>query len=72
MLEGGGEILDSEKPHFTRKQIKDHWRLGCQCKVKGDLKIKVPESVMGVKEWYWEKCHRRADHSRNRAQVRQV
>ena len=27
VLEGGGEILDSEKPHFTRKEIKDHWRL---------------------------------------------
>ena len=51
VLEGGGEILDSEKPHFTRKQIKDNWRLGCQCKVKGDLKIKVPESILGVKEW---------------------
>ena len=51
VLEGGGEILDSEKPHFTRKEIKDHWRLGCQCKVKGDLKIKVPESVLGVKEY---------------------
>ena len=51
VLEGGGEILDSERPHFTRKQIKEHWRLGCQCKVKNDLKIKVPESVMGVKEW---------------------
>ena len=49
--EGGGEILDSEKGHFTRKQIKDNWRLGCQCKVKGDISIKVPESVMGVKEW---------------------
>ena len=45
VLEGGGEILDSERPHFSRKQIKEHWRLGCQCKVKGDLKIKVPESV---------------------------
>ena len=51
VLEGGGEILDSERPHFSRKQIKDHWRLGCQCKVKGDLKIRVPESVLGVKEW---------------------
>lgn len=51
ILEGGGEILDSERPHFTRKQIKEHWRLGCQCKVKGDLKIKIPESVLGVKEW---------------------
>ena len=48
---GGGEILDSEKGHFTRKQIKENWRLGCQCKVKGDLDIKVADSVMGVKEW---------------------
>ena len=51
VLEGGGEILDSERPHFTRKEIKDHWRLGCQCKVKGDMKLHVSESVMGVKEW---------------------
>lgn len=51
VLSGGGEILDSEKGHFTRKQIKDHWRLGCQTKVKNDLSIKVPESVLGVKEW---------------------
>ena len=51
VLEGGGEILDSERPHFSRKEIKDHWRLGCQCKVKGNLSLKVPESVMGVKEW---------------------
>ena len=51
VLEGGGEILDSEKPHFTRKQIKEHWRLGCQCKVKGDLKIHVDESILGVKEY---------------------
>ncbi len=51
VLEGGGEILDSEKVHFTRKQIKEGFRLGCQTKVKGDLSIKVPESVLGVKEW---------------------
>ena len=50
VLEGGGEILDSERSHFSRKEVKDHWRLGCQCKVKGDLKVKVPESVLGVKE----------------------
>ena len=51
VLEGGGEILDSEKPHFSRKEIKEGWRLGCQCKVKGDLKLHVDESIMGVKEW---------------------
>ena len=54
VIEGGGEILDSEKGHFSRKQIKDHWRLGCQCKVKGNLSIQVPDSVMGVKEWECE------------------
>ena len=51
ILKGGGEILDSERPHFTRKEIKDNWRLGCQAKVKGDMEVKVPESVLGVKEW---------------------
>ena len=54
ITEGGGEILDSEKGHFTRKEQMDHWRLGCQAKVKGDMSIKVPESVMGVKEWECE------------------
>lgn len=49
--EGGGEILPSEKGFFSRKEQKDNWRLGCQVKVKGDMTIKVPESVMGVKEW---------------------
>ena len=49
--EGGGEILPTEKVHFSRKQEKDHWRLGCQVKVKSDMAIRVPESVMGVKEW---------------------
>ena len=54
VIEGGGSILPSEVSHFNRKQQQDHWRLGCQVKVKGDLGIKVPESVMGVKEWECE------------------
>ena len=54
VVEGGGEILPSEKGHCSRKQQQDHWRLGCQVKVKGDLGIKIDESVMGVKEWECE------------------
>jgi Na+-transporting NADH:ubiquinone oxidoreductase subunit F len=54
VLEGGGEILPTETGFFTRKQIKDHWRLGCQAKVKNDLIIRVPEEVFGVKEWECE------------------
>ena len=54
VMEGGGEILPTEKGFFSRKQIKDHWRLACQCKVKEDLKVQVPDSVFGVKEWECE------------------
>ena len=54
ILEGGGEILPTEVGFFNRKQIKEHWRLGCQTKVKENLKIQVPEEVFGVKEWECE------------------
>jgi len=51
VIEGGGEILPTEEPHFTRKEISDGWRLGCQVKVKQDMKIEVPEEVFGIKKW---------------------
>ena len=54
VLEGGGEILPTETGFISRKMQKDHWRLGCQVKVKEDLKIKVPASVLGVKKWECE------------------
>jgi Na+-transporting NADH:ubiquinone oxidoreductase subunit F len=49
--EGGGEILPTEAPHFTRKEIAEGWRLGCQVKVKQDMVIEVPEEVFGIKKW---------------------
>lgn len=52
--EGGGNILPTEVGFFSRKQIKDHWRLGCQTKVKEDMVIQVPEEVFGVKSWECE------------------
>lgn len=48
---GGGEILPTEVVHFTRREVNEGWRLGCQVKVKQDLSINVPASVMSVKEW---------------------
>ena len=48
---GGGTILPTEKPHFSRKKIADNFRLGCQVKVKEDMDITVPEEVFGVKKW---------------------
>lgn len=51
---GGGEMLPTEAVHFTRKEIKDHWRLGCQVKVKSDMEIRVSEAALDVKEWECE------------------
>ena len=50
VVEGGGEILPTEVGFFNRKQIQDHWRLGCQVKVKENLKIVVPDSALSVKK----------------------
>ena len=50
VLEGGGSILPTEVGFFTRKQIADNWRLGCQVKVKDNLKIQAPDSALSVKK----------------------
>ena len=52
--EGGGSILPTETGFFTRKEQASNWRLGCQVKVRGDMKIQVPEEVMGIKKWECE------------------
>ena len=54
VLEGGGTILPTEVGFFSRKQTLDHWRLGCQVKVKENLKIVVPESALSVRKWECE------------------
>jgi Na+-transporting NADH:ubiquinone oxidoreductase subunit F len=54
ITEGGGSILPTETGFFTRREQHDHWRLGCQVKIRENLTIKVPESVMGIKKWECE------------------
>jgi Na+-transporting NADH:ubiquinone oxidoreductase subunit F len=54
VLSGGGDILPTETVHFSRREVKDHWRLGCQVKVKSDMSIKMDESILGVKKWECE------------------
>ena len=51
VIEGGGQILPTETGHFSRKEQQDHWRLGCQVKVKDNMSIQVPDSVLSVKEY---------------------
>ena len=54
VLSGGGDILPTEKGFFTRKQQQEHWRLGCQVKVKEDISIAVPASILSIKKWECE------------------
>ena len=51
VLEGGGSILPTEEPHFSRKEIAENYRLGCQVKVKQDMEIHIEEEILGIKEW---------------------
>lgn len=48
---GGGEALPTETPHFTRKELAQGARLGCQVKVKNDMDISIPEEIFGIKKW---------------------
>ncbi len=54
VLEGGGTILPTEKGFFTRKEQLNNWRLGCQVKVREDMKISIPEEIFGIKKWECE------------------
>jgi Na+-transporting NADH:ubiquinone oxidoreductase subunit F len=54
IMEGGGSILPTETGFFTRKEQHNHWRLGCQVKIRENLTIKLPESVLGIKKWECE------------------
>src|SRR5574344_3167053 len=54
VINGGGEILPTEVGFFSRKQIQNNWRLGCQVKVRENLDIIIPEEVLGIKKWECE------------------
>ncbi|PKP34651.1 MAG: NADH:ubiquinone reductase (Na(+)-transporting) subunit F [Bacteroidetes bacterium HGW-Bacteroidetes-17] len=54
VFEGGGSILPTEVGYFTRKEQQNNWRLGCQVKVKENMKIGIPKEIFGIKKWECE------------------
>jgi Na+-transporting NADH:ubiquinone oxidoreductase subunit F len=54
VMEGGGSIIPTEAQHFTRREVRENWRLSCQVNVKQDMKVHVPEDAFGVKRWECE------------------
>ncbi len=51
VVKGGGSILPTETGFFSYKEQHEGWRLGCQLKVKEDLSLLLPESILSVKEY---------------------
>src|SRR5574339_594442 len=51
---GGGDVLPTELGHLSRQEKLGQVRLGCQVKVKQDMKIRIPEEIFGIKKWECE------------------
>ena len=60
VFDGGGDILETEKAHITKREQREGVRLSCQVPVKQNMKIAVPEEVFGVKKW---ECTVRSNHN---------
>lgn len=58
VLDGGGDVLPTETGQLTLTERKEHWRLGCQVRVKQDMKIQVPEEIFGIQKF---NCHVRSN-----------
>jgi Na+-transporting NADH:ubiquinone oxidoreductase subunit F len=49
--EGGGSLLPTEEGSVTKAEAKENVRLGCQVKVKSDMKIEVEDDVLEIKKF---------------------
>ena len=50
VVQGGNGILPTETGFFTRKEQQNFWRLACQVKVRNNMKLVIPEDIMGIKK----------------------
>ena len=54
VLEGGGEILATELGYVTPEEREQSVRLACQCKVRTDMKIEIPEELFSVQQYDYQ------------------
>lgn len=47
---GAPDARDTDEGTFSPQEIRAGWRLSCQCKVKQDMQIHLPESLLRVKQ----------------------
>lgn len=54
VTEGGGQILPTELGYVSPQEQEEGIRLSCQCKVKEDMKIEIPEELFNVKQYDYD------------------
>ncbi len=48
---GGGPLLPTETPYLNDTERQSQVRLACQVKVKGDIRIEIPEELLAIREY---------------------
>lgn len=54
VTEGGGPLLPTEEPLLDKKEIEQSVRLSCQIKVKQNVRIRIPDALLSVREYVCE------------------
>ncbi|WP_459129436.1 2Fe-2S iron-sulfur cluster-binding protein [Guggenheimella bovis] len=52
VVKGGGQILPTETGFISEEEQKEGYRLACQCKIKEDVEISVPEEILSLKQYH--------------------
>jgi Na+-transporting NADH:ubiquinone oxidoreductase subunit F len=60
VVEGGSDILSTERAKINRREAREGFRLSCQVPVKGDLSIAVPPEIFSIRKWT---CTVRSNHN---------
>jgi len=50
ILDGGGDILPTEKGLLSRREQKEHYRIACQVKIRQDMKIRIPDEIFKIQK----------------------
>ena len=51
VLEGADPVTEAEEPLLTSEEKAGKIRLSCQVEIKSDLKIEIPEELLGAREY---------------------
>lgn len=46
---GGGQVLPTETPYLSRKEIRQGIRLACQVKIRENIELRIPEELLNVR-----------------------